>query len=85
MSAGSGEGLVADRECNILEAEWLVGSARSRMDVLARLEKEEETKGGEVGRGHRQGSALVRATTLTWLTIGNGMGLMRMGGGSIRL
>ena len=28
---GSGEGLVADHECNILEAEWLVGGARSRM------------------------------------------------------
>ena len=33
----------------------MVDSARSRMGVLTRLEKEEETKGGEVGCGHRQG------------------------------
>ena len=32
-----------------------------------------------------RGSALVRATTLTWLTIGKGMGLTRVGGRSIRL
>ena len=55
VSHGSREGLVADRECNTLEAEWLVGGARSRMGVLAGSEKEEETKIGEVGRGHRQG------------------------------
>ena len=55
VSRGSGEGLVADREGNILEAEGLVGGARSRMGVLAGSEKEEETKSGEVGRGNRQG------------------------------
>ena len=85
VSHGSGEGLVADRECNILEVEWLVGSARSRMGVLARSEKEEETKVVRSAMATDRGSALVQATTLMWLTIRKGMGLTRMGSGSIRL
>ena len=81
---GSGEGLVADREGNILEAEWLVGGARSRMGVLG-WRRKQKPRVVRVAVATDRGLALVQATTLTWLTIGKGMGLTRMSGGSIRL
>ena len=45
VSRGSGEGLVANREHNILEVARLVGCAKSRVGVLTGSEEKEKSKG----------------------------------------